>query len=63
MSRRTRNRLIWAAVFGAAMGLFEAAVVVYLRRIIYPDGFSFPLGKIDLQLGLVELAREILVDQ
>ncbi len=58
MSRRTRNRLIWAAVFGVTMGVFEAAVVVYLRRIVYPDGFSFPLRRIDTHIAVVELVRE-----
>ncbi len=58
MSRRTRNRLIWLAVFGVTMGLFEAAVVVYLRRIVYPGGFSFPLVTLEGGLAFVEIARE-----
>ena len=58
MPHQTRNRLIWVAVFGVAMGLFEAAVVVYLRRIAYPDGFSFPLVTLDRHLAVVEVARE-----
>ena len=32
--------------FGIAMGFLEAAVVVYLREIIYPEGFYFPLKAI-----------------
>lgn len=59
MSRRTRNRLIWLAVFGVAMGFFEAAVVVYLRRIAYPEGFSFPLVMLEKRIAFVEVAREV----
>ncbi|HOX24144.1 MAG TPA: hypothetical protein PLL30_00140 [Candidatus Krumholzibacteria bacterium] len=51
-------RLVWIAVFGIAFGWLEAAVVVYLRRILYPDGFALPLSPIDPQLAAVELARE-----
>lgn len=40
------------------MGFFEAAVVVYLRRIAYPAGFSFPLVMLDTKLAAVEIARE-----
>ncbi len=58
MSQQTRNRLIWLAVFGVTMGLFEAAVVVYLRRIVYPEGFSFPLVTLEGGLAFVEIARE-----
>ena len=34
---------ILITIFGIAMGFLESAVVVYLREIYYPDGFSFPL--------------------
>ena len=53
-----RARLIWTAVFGLAFGWLEAAVVVYLRRIVYPEGFALPLLPIEPQLAMVELARE-----
>jgi hypothetical protein len=45
-------------IFGIAMGFLEAAVVVYLREIIYPEGFCFPLKDIPSNLFLVELGRE-----
>lgn len=38
-----RNKILFLVLFGIAMGFFEAAVVVYLRQLYYPDGFSFPL--------------------
>lgn len=45
-------------IFGIAMGFLEATVVVYLREIIYPEGFSFPLKVIPFELYLIELGRE-----
>src|SRR6056297_1917803 len=53
-----RARLLWTAVFGAAFGWVEAAVVVYLRAIVYPEGFALPLVPIEPALAVVELARE-----
>jgi hypothetical protein len=53
-----RNKVLWLTVFGLAMAYVEAAVVVYLREIVYPGGFAFPLRAISLRLGLVEVARE-----
>jgi hypothetical protein len=53
------SKLILLAIFATAMGYFEAAVVVYLRRIFYPDGFSFPLVAIDTDLIAVEIFREL----
>ncbi len=51
-------RLLWTGLFGVAFGWVEAAVVVYLRRIYYPDGFIFPLRALEPRLLRVELARE-----
>ena len=48
----------WVVVFGIAFGWLEAAVVVYLRRILYPDGFALPLRPIETSLLAVEMARE-----
>jgi hypothetical protein len=52
------SRLGWTALFGVAFGWVEAAVVVYLRRIYYPEGFAFPLRSIEPRLLVVELVRE-----
>ncbi len=46
-------------LFGITMGLFEAAVVIYLRELFYPHGFSFPLHEISLDIALVEAFREL----
>ncbi len=40
------------------MAMLETAVVIYLRKIYYPEGFSFPLNPIDASIVLTEIARE-----
>ena len=59
----TVRKVVWVAAFSVAMAFVEAVVVVYLRRIFYPDGFVFPLRVLDLSdscgwLLLVETCRE-----
>ena len=46
------------ALFSVAMGFMESAIVVYLRKIYYPHGFSFPLSPIDPDIGVTEILRE-----
>ncbi len=53
------RKIIWAAIFGIAMGFVEAAVVVYLRKIYYPEGFVFPLKPLTDNLIGVEVLREV----
>jgi hypothetical protein len=53
-----RRVLLWLALFGVAMGYFEAALVVYLRELLYPEGFTFPLRAIPPNLLVIEIARE-----
>lgn len=53
-----KNRLFWLTVWGVCFGYIEAAVVVYLRRIYYPDGFAFPVVMIEPGIAVVELVRE-----
>ncbi len=59
----TLKRFFIVVVFSIAFGYIEAAVVVYLRQIFHPEGFSFPLtlfGSSPLwkQLLLTEIGRE-----
>lgn len=59
VERRPWGRFLpWVTAFAVAMGFLEAAVVVYLRALLYPDGFSFPLVPMDARLVLTELLRE-----
>jgi hypothetical protein len=52
------RRTLWLALYAIAMGLLEAAVVVYLRELFYPDGFRFPLVPLPARLAFLEVARE-----
>ncbi len=52
-------RLTSLTIFSIAMGFLEAAVVVYLRSIFYPDGFTFPLTLMTPHILLTEYLREI----
>ena len=54
-----KHKILWAGLFGIAMGYFEAALVEYLRLLYYPQGFSFPLREVPLNVILIELGREI----
>ena len=54
-----KQKLLWAGIFGIAMGYFEAALVVYVRELFYPEGFTFPLKDIPARLLNIELGREV----
>jgi hypothetical protein len=41
--KTTLKRFCIIVVFSIAFGYIEAAVVVYLREIFHPDGFTFPM--------------------
>ncbi|WP_089717564.1 hypothetical protein [Candidatus Entotheonella palauensis] len=53
-----RRGLLNATAFAFAMANVETTIVVYLRRLYYPEGFQFPLVIIDTPTFLLELARE-----
>ncbi|MEW6584878.1 MAG: hypothetical protein AB1442_04605 [Nitrospirota bacterium] len=52
------SRILYLTVFGIAMGFLEAAVVVYLRDLYFPEGFAFPLKSMSLESLRVEYLRE-----
>jgi hypothetical protein len=54
-----KKALITVTLFAIAMGFLESAVVVYLREILYPGGFAFPLSPVPVELALTELLREV----
>jgi len=56
---KLRRLLIIVTLFAIAMGLLESAVVIYLRELLYPEGFSFPLSPIPVNLAVTELLREL----
>ncbi|MBA2688990.1 MAG: hypothetical protein H0U64_12970 [Gemmatimonadaceae bacterium] len=51
--------IAWVSTFGIAMGVLEAAVVIYLRRLYFPGGFQFPLWAVETDILFVELWREV----
>jgi hypothetical protein len=51
--------LLWVTIYAIAMGVLEGAVVIYLRRLYFPNGFQFPLSAVDMSITVVELWREI----
>lgn len=52
------KQLFWLMIWGVLFGYIEAAVVVYLREIYYPEGFRFPLVIIPARIMLTEVLRE-----
>jgi hypothetical protein len=49
---------IWLTLFSIAMAFLETSVVIYLRKLYYPDGFNFPLKIMDKDIMIVEIFRE-----
>lgn len=58
VNRKIIKIFIYLTVFSVAMGYLESAVVIYLRKIYYPEGFVFPLKAIDQHTAIVEIFRE-----
>ena len=58
-NRNLLLRIGWLTLFSIAMGYMESTVVVYLRLIYYPDGFTFPLAPMAKGVVAVEFFREL----
>ncbi len=61
--KATLKRFCIVVIFGIAFAYVEAAVVVYLRTIFHPSGFTFPLAEFGIsplwkRLLLTETGRE-----
>jgi hypothetical protein len=48
----------WLVLFAVAFACVEASVVVYLRALYYPEGFSFPLKPMSAPNAATEIVRE-----
>ncbi len=59
MQYESKRKFYILLTFAIAMGFLEAIVVVYLRELYYPEGFSFPLKLIPVHTYFVEIIREI----
>ncbi len=58
MNTVIRNNVISIIFFAVAFAFVETSVVVYLRALYYPGGFTFPLKPMPVQHASVEFARE-----
>jgi hypothetical protein len=59
MKKETYKTLGVVGIYAIAMAFLESVVVVYLRKIYYPQGFNFPLkGFIEPAILNLEWARE-----
>lgn len=54
----TNKKLFWITLFAIGFALVEAAVVVYLRNIQYPEGFGFPPKMLPASIFRTEVIRE-----
>ncbi len=59
MKKKSLNKLSIVTIFAIVMGFLEAVIVIYLRKLYYPEGFNFPLrGFIDPSILTIEWVRE-----
>lgn len=58
LAKQSVHKWIWVGLFAVAFAMIEAAVVIYIRKIYYPEGFSFPLKLIGSDIAIVEISRE-----
>ena len=59
MNINYKKNLFWIFLFSVAFGFIEATVVIYLRQIYYPEGFSFPIKIISDKTIFTEYLREL----
>jgi hypothetical protein len=53
-----KSKFIYVSIFAIAMAFLETSVVIYLRELMYPVGFDFPLAPISPELAITEILRE-----
>lgn len=58
MSAGLRSKLLWLSLFAVSMAYLESAVVVYLRALLFANGFSFPLPPLQPLIIGTEIGRE-----
>jgi len=59
MKKESINKIIIVTIFAIVMAFLESAVVIYLRKLFYPQGFNFPLrGFIEPNILGIEWIRE-----
>jgi hypothetical protein len=50
--------ITWVTIYSIGMAFIESSVVVYLRELYYPEGFTFPLNPIEGNVAITEILRE-----
>jgi hypothetical protein len=58
MMQRFGKTILILTCYSVAMAFLETTVVVYLRKLYYPEGFDFPLKMLDYSIGIIEFFRE-----
>ncbi|MEA3500311.1 MAG: hypothetical protein U9R41_04740 [Candidatus Marinimicrobia bacterium] len=58
MRKKYIKILFWITIFSIAMAFLETSVVAYLRKLYYPEGFTFPLKIFENKIGATEFLRE-----
>lgn len=59
MEKNSYKKIFIVAIFAIAMAFLETVIVIYLRKMYYPSGFSFPLkGFIEPWILNLEWIRE-----
>ena len=59
LKMRFRNLILWVTLYAIGMAFLESSVVVYIRELLYPNGFDFPLSSLDGSLAITEILREL----
>ncbi len=54
-----RKTFVAVLIFNIAMAALEGAVVVYLRALYYPDGFTVAMKMTDQRILMIEIVREL----
>ena len=59
MKKSSIKIILTITFFAVAMAFLETTVVIYLRKLYYPEGFDFPLKFMDFFVGKIEFFREL----
>lgn len=59
LKKETIKKIITVSIFAIAMAFLENVIVIYLRKLYYPNGFNFPLASVDSFVFNVEFIREL----
>jgi hypothetical protein len=57
--KRLVSKIIWVFIFAIAMAYLEAAIVVYLRRLLGIGDLILQVPPFDAQIAAIELGREL----